>query len=67
MFTDSLKADNTLKKYQGYQIDAKMDRKDSNQYVIYIPMQIALKDTAFKRDSLSRFFASKVWLERLQP
>jgi RNAse (barnase) inhibitor barstar len=67
MFTDSLKADFAMKKYQGYQIDAKMDHKDSNQYVIYIPMQISLKDTAFKRDSLSRFFASKVWLERLQP
>lgn len=66
-FTDSGKADIALKKYQGYKIDAQLERKDSNRFIIYVPMQIALKDTAFKRDSLSRFFASKVWLERLQP
>ena len=67
MFSDSARADIAMKKYRSYNIDAQIDRRDPNHFVIYVPMQIALKDTAFRRDSLSRFFASKVWLERLQP
>lgn len=43
-----------------------MVTKDSVKFKIYMPFSAPLKDTAYYRDSLSTFFARKVWIETIK-
>lgn len=43
-----------------------MTTKDSVKFKIYMPFNAPLKDTSYYRDSLSIFFARKVWIETIK-
>jgi hypothetical protein len=57
-------ADERMNRYKGYGHNVILEAPDSNQFLIYIPIQSAIADTAKKRDSLSKFFAYPVKIER---
>lgn len=57
-------AEERLTRYKGYGHNAVLESIDSSEYLIYIPIKSAISDTAKKRDSLSKFFAFPVRLER---
>lgn len=43
-----------------------MTTKDSIKFKIFMPFNAPLKDTSYYRDSLSIFFARKVWIETIK-
>jgi hypothetical protein len=59
-------AEERLSRYKGYGHNVILESPDSNQFLIYIPIQSAIIDTAKKRDSLARFFAFPVRLEKME-
>jgi hypothetical protein len=58
-------ADERFNRYKGYGHNVVIESPDSTQFLIYIPIQSAIKDTARKRDSLAKFFAFPVRLEKI--
>lgn len=66
-FTNAGLANEVMNKYKSYGMNAVLETKDTNDLRIYIPIQAALSDTAFKRDSLRKWFARPVTLERMAP
>jgi hypothetical protein len=58
-------AEERFNRYKGYGHNVVLESPDSTQFLIYIPMQSAIKDTARKRDSLAKFFAFPVRLEKI--
>lgn len=57
-------ADKRLERYKSYGHNAILESPDSNTYLIYIPLESNLRDTASKRDSLAKFFAYPVRLQK---
>lgn len=58
-------AEARVEKYKSYGHNASMEMVDSTNFQIYLTIQSSLKDTARQKDSLSRFFATKVRIVRI--
>lgn len=54
-------------RYKSYGMATTIETTDSVNYNLYLPLQAAAKDTAFKRDSLRKWFARPVRLVPLNP
>jgi hypothetical protein len=48
----------------GFQLNIKMDQKDSSWFKLYFPISAAIRDTAHIRDSLADVYAAHVSIER---
>ncbi len=51
--------------FKSYGSDAYIDTNDSSTYRLYIPIESVKRDTAFKRDSMRKFYARPIRLERM--
>jgi len=58
-------ATKVLTLYKSYGADAYMETDDSLTYRLYIPIEAVKRDTAFKRDSIRKFYARPIRLERI--
>jgi hypothetical protein len=56
-------AQDRLGKLQSYGHNVMLESKDSNNYLLYLPLSATIRDTAQKRDSLAKFFAFPVRIE----
>ncbi len=54
-----------LGRFKSYKADAYLETTDSITFKLYIPITASIADTAFKRDSLRKFYARSVTLERM--
>lgn len=60
-------AEERLRRYKSYGHNVLLEIPDSNNFKIYITLQSSLADTSRQRDSLAKFFAYPVKLERQSP
>jgi hypothetical protein len=64
--TDKKRALDRLSKLRSYKIDVHLDATaDSSNFKLWVPVNAAPADTLHKRDSLSKYFARAVKLEKL--
>jgi len=47
----------------GYQLNIKMDQKDSSYFKLYFPIAATIRDTTHIRDSLMDVYAAHVTIE----
>jgi hypothetical protein len=47
----------------GFQLNIKMDQKDSSYFKLYFPIAAAIRDTAYIKDSLTQIYAAHVTIE----
>lgn len=62
---DKARAKDRTARLQAYGTDARMETLDSITFKLWTPLNAPPSDTLRKRDSLSKFFAKKVHLEKL--
>ncbi len=62
---DKARAKDRTAKLKAYGTDARMETTDSTTFKLWIPLNAAPSDTLRKRDSLTKFFARKVRLEKM--
>ncbi len=64
--TDKARAMNRITKLQGYKIDARLEANaDSTNFKLWVPVTAAPDQVDHKRDSLSKYFAKPVTMEKL--
>ncbi len=64
--TDKKRALDRLFKLRGYKIDVRLEAStDSSDFKLWVPVTAAPTDTLRKRDSLSKYFAKPVRLEKI--